>query len=178
MQTSSRPPLTAEDRVQSQASQCGICGGENCTGTGFSLSTSLFSCQYQSDNAPYSFIHLPPTLYNIRNRQRHHITHLHESVHVRIFSFHFKYSNMYSSKYYSGNQIEKNEIGKACSTYGWKKGAHAGFWWGDLREDDHLGNPGVDGRIILKWIFKKSDGAWTGLSWFRIGTGGGLLWMR
>jgi hypothetical protein len=30
-------------------------------------------------------------------------------------------------------------------------------------------------RIILKWIFEKWDGAWTGLSWLRIGTGGGLL---
>jgi hypothetical protein len=26
---------------------------------------------------------------------------------------------------------------------------HTGFWWRDLREDDHLGDPGVDGRIIL-----------------------------
>jgi hypothetical protein len=50
---------------------------------------------------------------------------------------------------------------------------NAGFWWGDLREGDHLGDPDVDGRIILKWIFKKWDGAWTGLSWLRIGTGGG-----
>jgi hypothetical protein len=32
------------------------------------------------------------------------------------------------------------------------------FWWEDLREGDHLGDPGVDGRIILKWIFKKWDG--------------------
>jgi hypothetical protein len=27
--------------------------------------------------------------------------------------------------------------------------------WGNLRERDHLGDPGVDGRIILRWIFSK-----------------------
>ena len=31
------------------------------------------------------------------------------------------------------------------------------FWWGNLRERDHLGDQGVDGRIILKWIFRKWD---------------------
>jgi hypothetical protein len=56
-----------------------------------------------------------------------------------------------------------------------KREVQTGLLWGDLREGDHLGDPGVDGRIILKWSFKKWDGTWTGLSWLRIGTGGGLL---
>jgi len=29
------------------------------------------------------------------------------------------------------------------------------FWWGNLRERAHWGDPGVDGRIILRWIFRK-----------------------
>jgi hypothetical protein len=37
--------------------------------------------------------------------------------------------------------------------------AHAGRgrWWGNLRERDHLEDPDVDGRIILRWIFRKWD---------------------
>jgi hypothetical protein len=51
-----------------------------------------------------------------------------------------------------------------------------GFWWGNLRERDRWGDRGVDGRIILGWIFKKWDVAVrTGLGWLRIGTGGGRL---
>ena len=53
---------------------------------------------------------------------------------------------------------------------------YSGFWWGDLREGDHLGEPGVEGGIILRWIFRKWDvGLLTGLIWLRIGTGGGHL---
>ena len=36
-----------------------------------------------------------------------------------------------------------------------RKELHTGLWWGNLRERDHFENLGIDGRIILKWIFKK-----------------------
>jgi len=38
-----------------------------------------------------------------------------------------------------------------------------GIWWGNLWERDHLANPGADGRIILRWIFRKWD--WGGMDW-------------
>jgi hypothetical protein len=35
---------------------------------------------------------------------------------------------------------------------------HTGFWWENLREEDHLEDPGVDGKIIVKWIMEKWNG--------------------
>ena len=57
-----------------------------------------------------------------------------------------------------------------------------GFWWGKLEERNHLENLGIDGRIILKWIFKLGvRRAWTGLVWLRRETGfikcGGICWL-
>jgi hypothetical protein len=52
----------------------------------------------------------------------------------------------------------------------WRRGeAYTGFWWGNLRERDHLEEPDIGGRIILRWIFRKWDvRAGTGLIWLRI----------
>jgi hypothetical protein len=46
-----------------------------------------------------------------------------------------------------------------------KREGHTGFWWGDMREGDHLGDLGVDGRITLKRIFKTCDG---GMDWIEM----------
>jgi hypothetical protein len=46
----------------------------------------------------------------------------------------------------------------------------------DIVKDNHWGDPDVDGKIILRWIFGKWEGVvGTGWSWLRIGTGGGHL---
>jgi hypothetical protein len=58
--------------------------------------------------------------------------------------------------------------------YVWREKSR--FGGGNLKERDHLEDPGVDGRIILRGIIRKwGVGVWTGLLWLRIRTGGGLL---
>jgi hypothetical protein len=53
---------------------------------------------------------------------------------------------------------------------------YTGFGWENLRERGHLEDPRVDGRIILRWIFRKWDiVVRSGLIWLRIETGGGHL---
>jgi hypothetical protein len=57
-----------------------------------------------------------------------------------------------------------------------RREAYTRFKWGNLKKRDHLEEPDVEGRMILRWIFRKWDvGAWTGLSWLRIGTDSGKL---
>ena len=43
---------------------------------------------------------------------------------------------------------------------------HTGLWWGNLRERDHLEESGVDGRVILKWVFEKWDEG--GMEWIAL----------
>jgi hypothetical protein len=53
---------------------------------------------------------------------------------------------------------------------------YTGLLWGNLRERNHLRDSGVDGKMILRWIFRKWDvGARIGSIWLKIRTGGGIL---
>ena len=80
------------------------------------------------------------------------------------------------TQYCSGDKIENNEMGGACSAYvGEERRVQ---WFGEeiLKERDDLGDQGLDGGIILRWIFRKWEvRAWNGSSWLRIGTGSGHL---
>jgi len=49
------------------------------------------------------------------------------------------------------------------------------LWWGNLRERVHLEVPGVDGRIILRWIFRKWVG---GMDWIDLGQDRHRWWAR
>jgi hypothetical protein len=71
-----------------------------------------------------------------------------------------------------GDQIE-NEMGGTCSRRVAKRGVYR-----VLVENPggkrYLGDPDVDGRVMLRWIFRKWDvGVWTGSNWLRIGKFGG-----
>ena len=46
--------------------------------------------------------------------------------------------------------------------FGGREEVHTGFWWGNLRDREHMEDPSVDGRIILRWIFRKWYG---GIDW-------------
>jgi hypothetical protein len=64
-------------------------------------------------------------------------------------------------------------MGVARSAYGRGERRVEGFG-GEAESERSLGDPGVNGRIILRFFFRKWDvGVWTGLSWLRIGIGGG-----
>jgi len=58
------------------------------------------------------------------------------------------------------DKIKNDELVWACRMYG---DEHMGFWRTDPRERSDLEDLGVDGKIVVKWMFKSGKGTWTGL---------------
>jgi len=46
-------------------------------------------------------------------------------------------------------------MGGMCRTFEGEE--YRAFWWGTLRDRDHLGDPGVGRMIIIKWVFRKRE---------------------
>jgi hypothetical protein len=91
------------------------------------------------------------------------------------------YNEEFNDLYCSHNivRVIKSRMRWAEHVARMRREVYTGFWRDNLRERDHLGDPGIDGRIILKWILRKCDrGVWTISSWLTIETGGGLLYIR
>ena len=92
----------------------GVCGAQSGTVTGFSRGTSVFPCQYHSTNAPYPFIHLPPTLYNVSLPvlQFSPVTTFPPMLHTHSFTYHPRYI-MFLSQYFS---FPQSLLFHQCST--------------------------------------------------------------
>jgi len=73
-------------------------------------------------------------------------------------------------------KIKKNEMGGTCVVHGGESRRINGFGGRNPRARDHMGDSGVNRRIILKWTFRKWDVVlWTVWSWLKRGAGGGYL---
>jgi hypothetical protein len=75
----------------------------------------------------------------------------------------------------------QGEWGRQGMWHAWERGETCRrFWWESPKEGDHLKDRGVDGRVGWEWILGQltGRGLWSGFTWLRIGTVGGLLWMR
>jgi hypothetical protein len=69
-------------------------------------------------------------------------------------------------------------LGGTCSTFAERRIVYR-VLVGKPEGKNYLEDPGVDGMIILRLIFRKWNvEVWTGLIWLRIRKGGGRLWMR
>ena len=54
-------------------------------------------------------------------------------------------------------------MGEACGTFGGTGEVHTEFWWGDLRERDHLEDSDVDVENNIKMDLQEVE--WGGMDW-------------
>jgi hypothetical protein len=71
-----------------------------------------------------------------------------------------------------GDQIKKSVLDGAHGTYGGRRGAYIDLVW-KPESRDHWQGPGLDGKIILKWIFRRWDG---GMDWLDLAQNRGGWW--
>jgi hypothetical protein len=65
---------------------------------------------------------------------------------IKFVTIMLYFSNINTETKWAGHVVRMGR-GEVCT----------GFWWGSLRESDHWGDPGVDGRILLRRNFRKWD---------------------
>jgi hypothetical protein len=80
--------------------------------------------------------------------------HIFKNIRELVPTEYIIYWSVLLTKYYSGNQIKKNEMLGACSKYGVRWGTYK-VLVGKHEEKKNLEDPGIDERIILSWIFRK-----------------------
>jgi hypothetical protein len=59
------------------------------------------------------------------------------------------------SKYNPNDQVKEDEMGRACSTNGRRRGMHIGYWWENQKERDHWEDQEVGGWTILSLILER-----------------------
>jgi hypothetical protein len=87
---------------------------------------------------------------------------------------------IFTHPHISLGRSSQDEWGGRVMWHAWERRENCTmFWWESPKERDHSEDQGVGGRMGSEWILGRlAWGVWIGFDWLRIGTGGGLLWVR